>query len=184
MHVKRRHRWLLYNFNYINITYYKIIKFNFVQPQHPMSALNQSSTFEIHVPNRGHRFLQPPRRQEVHFPSRSPGVASRVSLSISLSPTRRVQPFSSPTRRILLTFFAVLFAPCGRRPYLCFQETEYLYTYKHSLLWIYTYIHYSMSTFERLSQLDIKIHEVSHQERLTVDENVVFHRKNLGFEAK
>jgi hypothetical protein len=29
-----------------------------------------------------------------------------------------------------------------------------------------------MSTFERLSQLDLKIHEVGHQERLVVDEDI------------
>jgi hypothetical protein len=32
-----------------------------------------------------------------------------------------------------------------------------------------------MSTFERLSQLDLKIHEVDHQERITVNEDVTHH---------
>jgi hypothetical protein len=41
-----------------------------------------------------------------------------------------------------------------------------------------------MSTSERLSQFDIEIHEVGHQERLTVNENIVFHQKNLGFKAE
>jgi hypothetical protein len=32
-----------------------------------------------------------------------------------------------------------------------------------------------MSTFERLSRFDLEIHEVSRQERLTVDRDVIFH---------
>jgi hypothetical protein len=32
-----------------------------------------------------------------------------------------------------------------------------------------------MSTFERLSRLDLKIHEVGHQECLAVDGDVIFH---------
>jgi hypothetical protein len=45
--------------------------------------------------------------------------------------------------------------------------------YKH------THAHFtSMSISERLSQLDLEIHEVDHQECLTVDENALSHRKN------
>jgi hypothetical protein len=33
----------------------------------------------------------------------------------------------------------------------------------------------SMSTSERLSRLDLEIHEVGHQERLTIDEDVTSH---------
>jgi hypothetical protein len=32
-----------------------------------------------------------------------------------------------------------------------------------------------MSTFKRLSRLDLEINEVGHQEHLTVDEDVAFH---------
>jgi hypothetical protein len=32
-----------------------------------------------------------------------------------------------------------------------------------------------MSTFERLSQFDLKIHEVSHQERLAIDGGIISH---------
>jgi hypothetical protein len=32
-----------------------------------------------------------------------------------------------------------------------------------------------MSTSERLSRLDLEIHEVGHQERIAVDEDVVYH---------
>jgi hypothetical protein len=32
-----------------------------------------------------------------------------------------------------------------------------------------------MSTFEKLSWLNLEIHEVGHQERLTVDEDVTSH---------
>jgi hypothetical protein len=32
-----------------------------------------------------------------------------------------------------------------------------------------------MSISERLNQFDLKIHKVGHEERFTVDENVVFH---------
>jgi hypothetical protein len=41
---------------------------------------------------------------------------------------------------------------------------------------IYTYAHYSyMSIFERLSRIDLEIHEVDHQERLIIDEDVASH---------
>jgi hypothetical protein len=33
----------------------------------------------------------------------------------------------------------------------------------------------SMSTFERLSRLDLEIYEVGHQKRLSVDGDVAFH---------
>jgi hypothetical protein len=40
----------------------------------------------------------------------------------------------------------------------------------------YTHAHHTlMSIFERLSWLNLEIHEVGHQERLAVDENVAFH---------
>jgi hypothetical protein len=43
-------------------------------------------------------------------------------------------------------------------------------------LYEYTHTHHtSMSTSERLSRLDLKIHEVGHQERLAVDEDVIPH---------
>jgi hypothetical protein len=32
-----------------------------------------------------------------------------------------------------------------------------------------------MSTFKRLSRFNLKIHEVGHQERITIDEDVVSH---------
>jgi hypothetical protein len=111
--------------NYIEITYYGIIKFNFLQPQRPTSALNHSPSFEIQVSNRGHRFLQPPCRQVVHFLSRFPRRTVRHKcLSISLSPTRPVPGhmfayihFLLPRDPSLLAYFAVPFAPCGRGPY-------------------------------------------------------------------
>jgi hypothetical protein len=38
------------------------------------------------------------------------------------------------------------------------------------------YVHHiSMSTSEKLSRLDIEIYKVGHQERLTVDKDVVSH---------
>jgi hypothetical protein len=41
-------------------------------------------------------------------------------------------------------------------------------------LYKYTYIYpIPMSTSERLSRLDLEIHEVGHQERLTVDGDVI-----------
>jgi hypothetical protein len=43
----------------------------------------------------------------------------------------------------------------------------------------YMYIHStSMSTYERLSQLDLEIYEVGHQECFTVDGDVASHGKN------
>jgi hypothetical protein len=43
----------------------------------------------------------------------------------------------------------------------------------------YTYAHHiPMSTSERLSRIDLEIHKVGHQERLTVDGNVASHWKN------
>jgi hypothetical protein len=39
---------------------------------------------------------------------------------------------------------------------------------------MYVY-HIPMSTSERLNQLDLKIHEVDHQERLTVDGDAASH---------
>jgi hypothetical protein len=43
-------------------------------------------------------------------------------------------------------------------------------------LYEHTHVHpTSMSTFERLDQLDLEIHEVDHQERLVIDEDVTFH---------
>jgi hypothetical protein len=40
----------------------------------------------------------------------------------------------------------------------------------------YTHVHHtSMSNFERLSRLDLKIYEVGHQERLAVDRDIVSH---------
>jgi hypothetical protein len=60
-----------------------------------------------------------------------------------------------------------------------FLETQYrhryAYMYEHSP---YEYIrtHFiPMSTFKRLDRLYFEIHEVSHQEHLTVDEDVVYH---------
>jgi hypothetical protein len=38
--------------------------------------------------------------------------------------------------------------------------------------------HIPMSTSERLSRLDLEIHEVGHQERLAVDGDVASHWKN------
>jgi hypothetical protein len=40
----------------------------------------------------------------------------------------------------------------------------YEYTYAHSTL---------MTTFKRLNRLDLEIHKIDHQERLTVDGDVV-----------
>jgi hypothetical protein len=41
---------------------------------------------------------------------------------------------------------------------------------------LYKYTHpISMSTSERLSELDLEIYKVGHQERLTVDRDVVSH---------
>jgi hypothetical protein len=40
----------------------------------------------------------------------------------------------------------------------------------------YTYIYHTlMSISEKLSRLDLEIHEVGHQERLAVDEDVISH---------
>jgi hypothetical protein len=40
----------------------------------------------------------------------------------------------------------------------------------------YTYVHSTpMSTSKRLSRFDLEIHEVSHQERLTIDGGVTSH---------
>jgi hypothetical protein len=46
--------------------------------------------------------------------------------------------------------------------------STYLYEYTDAHL-------ISMSTSERLNRLDLKIHKVSYQKRLAVDENVVSH---------
>jgi hypothetical protein len=65
------------------------------------------------------------------------------------------------------------------------RERLVLFFYKHSTnvdthtristyLYKYTHAHPThMSTFKRLSRLDIEIHEVGHQEHITVDRNVV-----------
>jgi hypothetical protein len=60
-----------------------------------------------------------------------------------------------------------------------FLETQYkhryLYTYEH-YPYEHTYAHpISMSTSERLSWLDLEIHEISHQERIVVDGDVASH---------
>jgi hypothetical protein len=58
-------------------------------------------------------------------------------------------------------------------------QTQILIMYEHSPDPMNIYTHPTfMSTFERLGQLDLKIHEVSHQERLAIDRDVVYHRKN------
>jgi hypothetical protein len=44
----------------------------------------------------------------------------------------------------------------------------------HSYEYIYVY-HIYMSISERLRRLDFEIHEVGHQERFTVDGDIVFH---------
>jgi hypothetical protein len=44
-----------------------------------------------------------------------------------------------------------------------------------ALLLIHIYTSYPMSTFERLRRFDIEIHEVSHQECLVIDEDVIYH---------
>jgi hypothetical protein len=59
--------------------------------------------------------------------------------------------------------------------------------YKHILLihvqelkcYKHTPVHTTrISISDRLNRLDIEIHEVGHQERLTVDEDIASHRKN------
>jgi hypothetical protein len=60
-----------------------------------------------------------------------------------------------------------------------FLETQYKhiysYTYKHSS-YEYTHTHPTpMSTFERLSRLDLEINKVDHQECLTIDRDVAYH---------
>jgi hypothetical protein len=46
-----------------------------------------------------------------------------------------------------------------------------IFLYEHT-----SHVHpISMSTFERLDQLDLEIHEVGHQERLVIDADVTFH---------
>jgi hypothetical protein len=48
-----------------------------------------------------------------------------------------------------------------------FLETHHAqHTYAHTT---------SMSTFKKLSQLDLEIHEVGHQEHLTIDGDVTSH---------
>jgi hypothetical protein len=50
------------------------------------------------------------------------------------------------------------------------------YTRTITYLYEYTYAQPTITiTSERLSQLDIEIHEVDHQERLTVDSDVTSH---------
>jgi hypothetical protein len=51
-----------------------------------------------------------------------------------------------------------------------------MYTRMNTHLYEHTYAHpTSMTTFERLSQLDLEIHEVGHQERIAVDGDVVLY---------
>jgi hypothetical protein len=62
---------------------------------------------------------------------------------------------------------------------LIFLETQYRhrssYTYEHSY-YEYTHAHHTLiSTSERLSRLDLEIHEVGHQECLAVDGDVTSH---------
>jgi hypothetical protein len=46
-------------------------------------------------------------------------------------------------------------------------------------LYEYMYAHSTpKNTSERLSRLDLEIHEVGHQERLTIDGNIAPHWKN------
>jgi hypothetical protein len=43
----------------------------------------------------------------------------------------------------------------------------------------YTYVHSThMSNFERLTRLNFNIYEVDYEEHLTVDEDIVYHKKN------
>jgi hypothetical protein len=52
---------------------------------------------------------------------------------------------------------------------------RYSYTYEHSPI-KYMYIHpTSINTFERLGRVYLEIHEVSHQERFTVNRGVAYH---------
>jgi hypothetical protein len=45
-----------------------------------------------------------------------------------------------------------------------FYKHRYLYMYEHSHLYEYIYAHITpMNIFEKLSRLDLKIHEVDHQ---------------------
>jgi hypothetical protein len=48
--------------------------------------------------------------------------------------------------------------------HVCVLTYEYMHTYT-----------ISMNTFKRLSRSDIEIHEVGHQECLTVDGNITYH---------
>jgi hypothetical protein len=58
-------------------------------------------------------------------------------------------------------------------------QTQILIMYEHSPGPMNIHTHPTlMSTSERLGQLDLKIHEVSHQERLAIDRDVAYHRKN------
>jgi hypothetical protein len=50
--------------------------------------------------------------------------------------------------------------------YICMSTHPYKHTYAHHTL---------ISISERLSRFDLEIHEVSHQERLTVDSDIVSH---------
>jgi hypothetical protein len=50
--------------------------------------------------------------------------------------------------------------------YICMSTHSYKYTHTHSIL---------MITSERLSRIDLEIHEVGHQKRLTVNRDIVFH---------
>jgi hypothetical protein len=46
-------------------------------------------------------------------------------------------------------------------------------------LYEYTHAHpISMSISERLRRFDFEIHEIGHQERLTIDGDITYHRKN------
>jgi hypothetical protein len=54
-----------------------------------------------------------------------------------------------------------------------FYKHRYLYTYEHSHLYEYIYTHITpMNISEKLNRLDLKIHEVDHQERLTISGDV------------
>jgi hypothetical protein len=53
--------------------------------------------------------------------------------------------------------------------YTCMIIYSYKYTHTYSI---------SMNASERLSRFDLKIHEIGHQERLTVDDDVTFSLNN------
>jgi hypothetical protein len=100
------------------------------------------------------------------FVARLSGIRAHHALTVQTPPCTRFGELIC--RSVFFT------ARCS--DYLFLTQYKYRYIRMSTHLYKYTHVHStSMSTSERLTQLDLKIYEVGHQEQLAVDGDIMFH---------